>query len=190
MVTPDLLKRTTEATRTALEPLVDRDWSRPAGSLDWSCWRTGVHVADSYVAQAAQMLGQPDDSWLPFELTVSDTATTGQLLAVIGACADVLRCAGTLADPANRSWHPWGVADPIGWLAMGVVEGLVHTHDIAAGLGTDWRPPADLCPPLLDRLFPDAPHGDPSEVLLWCTGRAAMPDRPRLAAWRWDSSVR
>jgi hypothetical protein len=77
MVTPGLLTRTAEATRTALEPLVDADWSLPARGLEWSCWRTGVHLADSYVAHAAQMLGQPKDSWLPFELTVRDSASTG-----------------------------------------------------------------------------------------------------------------
>ena len=37
---------------------------------------------------------------------------------------------------------------------------------------------------------PQAPAGDPSMVLLLCTGRVAMADRPRLAEWSWDTSVR
>jgi uncharacterized glyoxalase superfamily protein PhnB len=189
-LTPNLITLTSEATRSALEPLVGADWSKPAPGLEWSCWRTGVHLADGYVSHAAQVLGRPPDRFLPIELTVNDDAGPAQLLEVLATCADLLRCAVVLADPADRSWHPWGVADPLGSLAIGVVEGLVHTYDIAAGLGVEWRPPADLCRPVLRRLFPDAPGGDPTDVLLWCTGRAPLPGRPRLTTWRWDSSVR
>jgi hypothetical protein len=73
---------------------------------------------------------------------------------------------------------------------MGVVETLVHAYDIAAGLGLDWRPPAELCAPALGRLFPEAPPGDPSAVLLWCAGREVLGGRPRQADWRWDATVR
>jgi hypothetical protein len=73
---------------------------------------------------------------------------------------------------------------------MGVVETLVHTYDIALGLGLDWRPPARLCAPVLARLFPDAPPGDPSALLLWCTGRITLDGRPRREQWRWDATVR
>ena len=73
---------------------------------------------------------------------------------------------------------------------MGVVETLVHTYDIARGLGLDWVPPAELCAPALARLFPDALPGDPSAALRWCTGRTVLDDRPRRAQWRWDGAVR
>jgi hypothetical protein len=112
------------------------------------------------------------------------------LLEVIDTCAELLRYAGANADPATRAWHPDGMSDPSGWLAMGIVEGLAHTWDIGSTLGSDWRPPAELCRPAIERLFPDAPDGDPSDVLLWCTGRIALPDRPRQRTWQWDPSVR
>ena len=65
---------------------------------------------------------------------------------------------------------------------MGIVETLVHTHDLAAGLGLDWTPPAELCARTLARLFPDAPEdADPWTALLWCTGRAELPARD--AGW-------
>jgi len=70
-----------------------------------------------------------------------------------------------------------------------VVETLVHTHDVASGLGLEWAPPADLCERALARLFPDAPPGgDRWQTLLWATGRAALPDRPRRETWRWDGT--
>jgi len=52
-----------------------------------------------------------------------------------------------------------------------VNETLVHTYDIIQGLGIDWRPTESLCAAVLARLFPDAPAGDPVQVLLWSTGR-------------------
>lgn len=58
------------------------------------------------------------------------------------------------------------------------------------GLGIDWVPPPGLSELAILRLFPDAPPGEPSAVLLWCTGRAALDDRPRQSSWSWHSSVR
>jgi hypothetical protein len=43
---------------------------------------------------------------------------------------------------------------------------------------------------VIGRLFPDGPDADPTDTLLWCTGRAALRDQSRRTTWRWDSSVR
>jgi hypothetical protein len=49
-----------------------------------------------------------------------------------------------------------------------------------------WDPPADLCDRVLARLFRDVPADtDRWQVLLWATGRAELPGRPRLTSWRW-----
>jgi hypothetical protein len=127
---------------------------------------------------------------LPIEATVLDDATPEDLLRSIVMCGELLRLAVASASPEARAWHPYGTSDPLGFAAMGIVEVLVHTHDIARGLTIDWAPPGMLCEPVLRRLFPAAPRGDPSQVLLWCTGRAALDGRPRLTRWRWESSVR
>ncbi len=67
----------------------------------------------------------------------------------------------------------------------------MHTHDLAAGLGLGWEPPAEVCARVLDRLFPDVPAGAaPWPTLLWATGRIALPGRPRRSKWRWDGTVR
>jgi hypothetical protein len=85
-----------------------------------------------------------------------------------------------------RAYHSDGVSDPEGFAAMGIVETLVHTDDLAEGLGLAWAPPADLCSRALARLFPDAPRTtDPWPTLLWATGRAELPGHPRLTTWRW-----
>jgi hypothetical protein len=67
----------------------------------------------------------------------------------------------------------------------------VHTHDLAEGLGLAWHPPADLCARVLARLFPGAPRDEaPWPTLLWATGRAELPGRPRLTTWRWYGEPR
>ncbi|SDZ12419.1 hypothetical protein SAMN05216215_104761 [Saccharopolyspora shandongensis] len=79
--------------------------------------------------------------------------------------------------PQVRACHVFGISDAEGFAAMGIVETLVHTHDLAQGLGLAWNPPADLCSRVLVRLFPNAPvFTDPWPTLLWpldapnCTG--------------------
>jgi hypothetical protein len=52
------------------------------------------------------------------------------------------------------------------------------------------RPPAELAAPAIARLFPHAPSGDPTAVLLYCSGRAALGELPRQTQWQWDGTVR
>jgi hypothetical protein len=74
---------------------------------------------------------------------------------------------------------------------MGVVETLVHTHDVAAALGIGWTPDAGLSGRVLARLFPDAPAGtDRWTTLLWASGRTELPGHPHLESWRWDGTPR
>lgn len=189
LIRPELITRVAEQTQLALGPVLRADWNVPAGELEWSCRTTAVHLADSYFAHAARVAAQPQDWFVPAEVSVDHSAAPLDVLQVIDACAQLLQCAAAGADPASRAWHPWGTSDPAGSVAMGAVEGLVHTWDICRGLGRDWLPPADLCRPVLDRLFPNAPDVDPAHALLWCTGRIALGDQPRLETWRWYSAV-
>jgi CobB/CobQ-like glutamine amidotransferase domain len=80
----------------------------------------------------------------------------------------------------------------LGFAAMGVVETLIHTFDVVRGLNPadPWRPPAALAAPVLARLFPHAPSGDPTDVLLYCCGRASLGQLPRQTEWQWDSTLR
>ncbi|MFD0413313.1 hypothetical protein [Streptomyces sp. NPDC127108] len=93
------------------------------------------------------------------------------------------------ASPADaRAWH-WGPCDPTGFASMGTAEILLHTHDITRGLAVEWLPPGALCRRVLDRLFPDAPDGDPAAVLLWCTGRGDLDGRERRTSWTWRAAL-
>jgi hypothetical protein len=166
----------------ALAPYASHEWQRRAGTLEWSCWTTAAHVAHDLLAYAGQVAARPPDAYLPFDLVVRDDAAPQEVLRIAAGCGRLLSDAVSRADPGARGWH-WGPTDPGGFAALGVNETLVHTYDIAQGLGIDWRPPQDLCAAVLGRLFPDAPAGDPAEVLLWSTGRADLDGRPRVTSW-------
>src|SRR5260370_5627039 len=169
-VPPSLVSEAVAETRRALSPHVDADWSVLASDLEWSCWKTAVHIADDLVFYASQIIDQPVEGYAPFEVTMVSGANPEGLLRTIAVCGAILERTVTAAQASDRGYHVYGTSDPEGFAAMGVIETLVHTYDIASGLGMDWAPPAALCAPAPARLFPDAPPADPSAVLLWCPG--------------------
>ncbi len=177
-----------EAMRQTLSPLCEQDWSVRAGDLEWSCWTTAAHVAHDLTAYAGQLAGRATRGYLPFDLVARDGASPAELLQIVAACGAILATIVNAASKDARAWH-WGPTDPSGFAALGVNETLVHTWDITQGLGAPWRPPEPLAAQVVGRLFPDAPGGSPAEVLLWCTGRAALGDLPRRVEWRMRAAV-
>jgi hypothetical protein len=177
----DVEQAVAEMTRV-LTPYESADWRCRAGTLDWSCWTTAAHVAHDLLAYAGQLAARPDDAYLPFDLRVRDDASVRDLLRIVTAAGRLLSNTLTTSEPTARAWH-WGPTDLSGFAALGVNETLMHTFDITTGLRIAWQPPERLCTAVLARLFPDAPPGDPVRVLLWSTGRADLPGRPRLTSW-------
>ncbi|MFM9608451.1 DinB family protein [Streptomyces niveiscabiei] len=170
-----------------LGPRTTEDWTVAAGPLEWTCWETAAHIGHDLLAYAAQLAAQPSGAYLPIDLNVRPTASPAEVLQAVTACGGLLSSVLATADPAVRAWH-WGPCDPEGFAAMGVAEILLHTHDITQGLSVDWPPPAPLTAAVLTRLFPTAPPGDPTRVLLWCTGRAELAGLPRQTSWTWQAA--
>ncbi|REK86999.1 hypothetical protein DY245_29195 [Streptomyces inhibens] len=204
-VTADDLDRAVQLAVTVLREAPPAAWADKAGSLEWDCWETVEHLSDDLFAYAVQLGPRkpPLDGNVPFvwesrrpggpsnAVHADRAAGPAGLLQVLEASGALLVAMVRTTPPEARAHHVFGVSDAEGFAAMGVVETLVHTHDLAAGLGLVWSPPADLCARVLARLFPDAPQGgDPWLTMLWATGRTELPGRPRLTGWRWDSNVR
>ena len=181
------------ASVAALAGYSDLDWQQvPAAELEWSCRQTTLHMVDCLYFYAMQIVyGNPDD-YLCTELALDDSASPPRLLVALSAHAELLNRIALSADPDLRAHHNYGVSDAAGFAAMGVVEMLIHTLDVVRGLNPEdqWRPPSELAAPVLARLFPHAPIGDPADVLLYCCGRAALGELPRQTSWRWDGTVR
>lgn len=185
-VTAEDLESTIAEAVSALGKGVGRDWSVPAGRVRWSCSRTLFHAADDQVAYAGQLAARATDGYLPFRLrAVRDTPPTGLLDLLQGLGALLATTARATPDDV-RAYHPYGMADVDGFLAMGVAEVLLHTHDVAQGLGLPYNPDPDTCARVVARLHRDLePYADPWQLLLWATGRGDLPGRRPLRRWRW-----
>ncbi|MFC9283131.1 hypothetical protein [Streptomyces collinus] len=181
------------------------DWSRPAGTLDWSCWETAEHLADDLFSYAAQLGPQapPAATHVPFVwrqdapgkpsnvIFAEREGGPAGMVQVLEACGALHVAMVRTASPQARAFHVFGTTDPEGSAAMGLVELFAHADDLALGLGLDWKAPAAICARVLRRLFPEVPTAvDPWATLLWATGRGELPGRERLTRWRWDSVPR
>ncbi|HEY7595160.1 MAG TPA: hypothetical protein VH969_18560 [Actinophytocola sp.] len=203
MLTADDLDLAVRLSLSRLAVAAGADWDVPAGPLTWTCWETAEHLADDLFFYATQLSPPepPADDHVPFaaarrrpdgplnSVAADRAAGVPGLLRVVAACAGLLSATVRVRPPWVRAYHVFGRSDPAGFAAMGTVETVVHTHDIAAGLGLSWTPPQDVCDRVLTRLFPDAPAGfDRWQTMLWCTGRASLPGRERRTSWRWDGT--
>jgi hypothetical protein len=202
-VDPDDLKLVVHLAVDLLRQAPAEAWLRRAGSLDWDCWETVEHLSDDLFAYAAQLGPRepPQAGNVPFlwesrrpggpgnAVHADRSAGPAGLLQVLEASGALLVAMVRTTPPRVRAYHSNGISDPEGFGAMGVVETVVHTHDLAEGLGLEWHPPAGPCSRALARLFPDAPaETEPRPTLLWATGRGEIPSRPRLNSWAWQSS--
>ncbi|MDX3753651.1 hypothetical protein [Streptomyces sp. AK08-02] len=204
-VTADDVEHAVRLALTSLRGANAADWSAKAGSLEWDCWETVEHLADDLFSYAVQLAPAkpPSDTHVPFAWSrkrpggpanavfADREAGPAGLLQVLDASGALLTAIVRTTPPTVRAHHIFGQADPEGFAAMGIVETLVHTHDVAEGLGVTWTPPADLCDRVLTRLFPGAPTDtDRWPTLLWATGRTELPGHPRLTKWRWHGTPR
>jgi catechol 2,3-dioxygenase-like lactoylglutathione lyase family enzyme len=187
----------------ALRPGAGGDWSVPAGDLEWSCWVTAEHIADDLFYYAVELGSPGHPEYLPIEAeprkpgeeanTIRSDPAAGPegLFAVLVASGALLAAMVRVTPPTVRARHTFGGADPEASAAMGVLETLVHTRDVAQGLGVPWTPDPGLCARVLARLLPEVePVGDPWTTLLWACGRIALPDRARRSTWGWDNTTR
>lgn len=200
-VTAHDLERCVNDAATALRSVADRDWRVPAQGVRWSCWESIEHVADNFFSYALQLGPKPPPSRGYVKVVVraqrrggpastifaEDAGNTG-LVTVLDGCGALLVAMIRQSSGEIRAYHPYGLSDPEGFAAMGIVETLVHTHDVAQRLDLNWSPPTYLCRRVLFRLFPEVEsEGDPWQTLLWATGRESLDGRPRRKKWRWDA---
>jgi hypothetical protein len=134
---------------------LDRDWSVPAGTLDWSCWATADHVVDCVFSYALLLASRREDAYPPFDLLRAlPEATPADLVNGLEAVTTMLLAVIETADPAARavlsSYPTVETGSPQDFAPRGAHEMIVHTHDICSGLDVPFDPPQDLCRRLRD----------------------------------------
>ncbi len=184
--TADDVRIVSRVCRQALEPHTDRDWSIPAGALEWTCRETVAHISDALAFYTAHLACRAT-AWLKFDVAPHSDASNLHLLRLIEAMGAALAHVIQATPEDARAFHHSGMWDSSGFAAMGCLEALVHTGDVAAGLGIVFDPPRDVCQRTLERLCPGAPRDhDPWQILWWASGRGELGERERLGA-HWDA---
>ena len=159
-------------------------WDGAAGILEWSCRHTAAHVADCLIWYGANLARRSIEDVEAPEMAVD--AAPNVLVDTIRSGGALLAAAVLASNPDDRGYHPFGIADPSGFAAMGCDEVLVHGADIAAGFGLAFDPPGEVCDRVVRRLYPWAPTDvDPWAALLWANGRAPLGDAPPESRWLW-----
>lgn len=176
-----LVEQLAEALDFAVEVLrrdVDRDWSLKAGSLDWSCRDTAEHVVDVLFAYALQLAARAQANYLPYEeMKATRDAGPSDLVDGIAATGTMFAAVMATAPPGTRAWHPLGLLSATEWAGLGANELLVHTYDLAAGLGRRFEPPHALSASALRVMLTlhgrdeSDVTGDPWSTLLQLSGR-------------------
>jgi hypothetical protein len=169
----------------------DRDWSVPAGSLEWSCRQTADHAVDGTFAPAFFLASRRMDRYPDAgdQFTVGPDATAAQLVEALEIAVRVLAAVVQTTDPAVRAIlfqrpEPTLGAPP-DFLPRGAMELILHAHDVCAGLQVPFEPHADLCARLREHTRPwamwtyfpgELGHtDDPWADLLLASGRARQP---------------
>ncbi|MFF1402600.1 GNAT family N-acetyltransferase [Streptomyces sp. NPDC058294] len=165
---------------------VDRDWEAVhAAGMEWTCRTTAFHIAQAFTHYASRLASRAQERF-PLALTLPEGTDNAGLLQVIEATGALVAAAVRTAPPGVRAYHPhpFGTADREGFAALAVNEALLHTHDIAGGLGLAHEPDPDLAAAVLAWLFPHVEPGpEPWPTLLWATGRGELPGRARVTDW-------
>lgn len=187
-VAADDLRAAAAVAKDALWPHRDADWSARAGELDWTCLGTVGHVVEALRFYAANLATRAP-ARRPYPWAETFAGPPEVWLLALEATAELLAVVAESADAEQRGFHPAGMADAEGFLAMGCDEVLIHADDVARGLGVGFAPPAALAERVLRRLFPwvtPEPDEDAWALLRWANGRTALPGRERLGAdWWW-----
>jgi hypothetical protein len=185
---PNDLRLTAAFVRGALEPYADRDWSINARDLEWSCTTTARHMVEAMLIYSGRLATRsPERRQSPIERMENPEYTPTERLDMLEVTASMLAAVADGSPPEAIGYHPSGMPDREGYLAMGCSEMLTHGFDIASALGAPYDPPRDLAARITARLYPwTALDGDPWEALLWSAGRIALPNRSRQDdTWEW-----
>ncbi len=127
----------------------DRDWSVPAGTLEWSCLRTAEHAVDTVFAPAFFLASRKLDGYPGYDLFAPGPGVSPELLIeALQAANRMLTAVVRAAEPEARAviWlHPLESRGPQDFVPRGALELILHAHDVCTGLGVDFRPPEELC---------------------------------------------
>lgn len=190
-MTPDECQEAVELAVAALAGVGAEDWSRRAGTLEWSCWQTVDHVVDCVFSYVLQIAARAEAGFLPFqELHAEPEARPDDLIAALRATTTMFLAVVRTSPPHTRASDGVAMLSLSDWCARASHEVLVHTHDTVSTFDRALVVPDHLCRAIwsceavwmLDR-HASPPRCPPWPALLVASGRPhpvppAASDRP------------
>ena len=138
----------------------DRDWSVPAGTVEWSCIKTADHAVDCVYAPAFFLASRRTDAYpdVGQYLTLGDQATPLLLVQSLQVATRMLAGVVNDAGPDVRAVifrRPTVLtAPPQDFVPRGALELALHAHDVCTGLQVSFEPPTELCERLREHVRP------------------------------------
>jgi hypothetical protein len=183
-----------EELHKTLLPTTDLDWESKTPDLDWTQAQTAIHTMRACLEYSYQVVGKRMDTYQPVLFEKKPQAKPIEYLTMISTAAKVLQKVVSSASLDDRAWHAYGVSDPVGFAAMGVIEVSVHTYDLAKGFGIDFVPNTLASEFAINRVFSGTvefpnfeSHG---QLLLWLAGRIELSGVVRRSGWKWNGTPR
>jgi hypothetical protein len=178
----------------ALLPTVDLDWESKTPDLEWTQAQTAIHTMRACLEYSYQVVGKRIDTYQPVLFEKKPHAKPVEYLSMIQTAAKVLQKVVSVASLDDRAWHAYGISDPIGFAAMGVIEVSVHTYDLAKGFGIDFIPNNSAAEFAINRVFSGTVtypnYNSSGELLLWLAGRTELSGTARRSGWKWNGTPR
>jgi hypothetical protein len=128
----------------------DRDWSRQAGTLEWSCLATADHAVDCVYGAAFLLASRRDDTYPEAgdDLTLGDKATPELIVESLRIATRivvaVVRDAPSDVESIIFQRPEPTVAPPRDFPPRAAAELALHAHDVTVGLGVPFEPPVDV----------------------------------------------
>jgi hypothetical protein len=170
-LTPDDAVLAAMTAEAGLRPVVGRDWSVRAGTLDWDVEQTITHMIGA-VAKYTLYLASRSEYFIGMSVTRWPDATNEEVIDSIVPLATGLATVAAITPPEVRGYHITGPSSATDYLGRACVELLVHTDDVLRGFDVPFAPPADLCQRVLAQRYPDR-QGTGWHGLLAASGRSA-----------------
>jgi uncharacterized protein (TIGR03083 family) len=171
-IRPDCVQAAAAAVVAALRPGIDADWSVTAGDLEWSVDRTITHMTGAPARYAFYLSSRSTRYVAVSTGRPLEDATRQERLEAIEACAAALAGVAAASPPDAFGFHVSGMRNAEEFLAMACEELLVHTYDVARGLGLPYDPPEELCLLVIEQSHPGQDEQRPVwPLLLWLNGR-------------------
>jgi hypothetical protein len=123
----------------------DRDWSVPAGTVEWSCTTTADHAVESVYAPAFFLASRRVDAYPHVALALGPEADPVHLVQSLRIATRLLTAVVNDTEPDVWAvifrWPQILTGAPPDFIPRGALELILHSHDVCTGLRVPFEPP-------------------------------------------------